>query len=827
MIQFAPDNFKQHLEFLSRKKVFNEVRADLFLKNQVCLHHYLFTGKRGVGKEAAAKALFNQLKELNEIKTFITCDAVTLLDTTSGYSPNIENFVNENRNRFIYLYNAEALIMKGAIGSLTGIEILANKLRTIKDIVVVLAGKKGQLTELINICESARELFYTRYDFEDIKPDDLLSIACEMLQENGYLLSDAACDKLLGFLAYNYNLRGTNFENSYFVKRIIQDQIIPKHIVRVTEQGKPDIALINQIEAADIPDIEVRDPAKALKNLESLIGLTEIKKSVINHTALVALNKLRAEKGFYNKMPAMHMVFTGNPGTGKTTIAKYIGEIYHGIGALSSGHLVETDRSKLIGQYLGETEKNTLNAIERAGGGVLFIDEAYNLFVESQDRRDYGMRVIETLLTYLSLEDMDMIVILAGYTNEMNKLLESNPGLKSRFSYLFKFDDYTPDQLLKIGEELLVKENYYLAGEARETLSRYIIEEYNNKDEHFGNGRFITRLIKSHIIPNMSQRLIKIPARDLTDDLLKRIESRDIPNHQKNRLEASPIDETILSESFKELDALIAQDNAKKALHDLAMIMRLKYNQGTLNLNIGDLFWTFIGHTGTGKSSIAEILGRILQGFGILKRGHTISINADEFIENMNYPVLENALKRADNGLFFLDLDAPKYKGLCFDTLRLWIENRIYELKLRVAVVIAEMGNDSDAIAKNLATNGICSYNNIIVFDDFNDDELGQIFKFILKNDYHLELTTDAQECIFSYITSLKANTRPSCDISARIMQQLAHSVAQTAQLRMATQYIEKPEEQKETAQQAVLKIDVDAFTWDGRKSGKMRIGYY
>ena len=101
MIQFAPDNFKQHLEFLSRKKVFNEVRADLFLKNQVCLHHYLFTGKRGVGKEAAAKALFNQLKELNEIKTFITCDAVTLLDTTSGYSPNIENFVNENRNRFI------------------------------------------------------------------------------------------------------------------------------------------------------------------------------------------------------------------------------------------------------------------------------------------------------------------------------------------------------------------------------------------------------------------------------------------------------------------------------------------------------------------------------------------------------------------------------------------------------------------------------------------------------------------------------------------------------------------------------------------------------
>ena len=108
-----------------------------------------------------------------------------------------------------------------------------------------------------------------------------------------------------------------------------------------------------------------------------------------------------------------------------------------------------------------------------------------------------------------------------------------------------------------------------------------------------------------------------------------------------------------------------------------------------------------------------------------------------------------------------------------------------------------------------------------------NDDELGQIFKFILKNDYQLELKTDAQECIFSYITSLKANTRPSCDISARVMQQLAHSVAQTAQLRMATQYIEKQEEQKETDQQAVLKIDVDAFIWDGRKSGKMRIGYY
>ena len=150
----------------------------------------------------------------------------------------------------------------------------------------------------------------------------------------------------------------------------------------------------------------------------------------------------------------MHMVFTGNPGTGKTTIAKYLGDIYRGIGALSSGHLVETDRSKLVGQYLGETEKNTLNAIERASGGVLFIDEAYNLFVEDQDRRDFGHRVIETLLTYLSLDDSDMIVILAGYTNEMERLLESNPGLKSRFPYIFRFGDYTPDQLMKNGEKV-------------------------------------------------------------------------------------------------------------------------------------------------------------------------------------------------------------------------------------------------------------------------------------------------------------------------------------------------------------------------------------
>jgi AAA+ superfamily predicted ATPase len=312
------------------------------------------------------------------------------------------------------------------------------------------------LLEVVNSSPKAHEVFTNIFHFDDLHEDALYKYALQGLRIRECVLTSEASDSLYEYMRYVYSMRGNRFTNTSYIDKVIENQILPHMIRRVVgEGGSPQSFSQMVIEAADIPEVEIPDPTDAIAKLNALVGLDDVKRRILAHTSLVRLNKLRADRGLYNRMPPMHMVFTGNPGTGKTTIAKYIGEIYHSIGVLSSGHVVVTDRSKLVGEFIGDAEKNTTDAINSASGGVLFIDEAYNLFTEKDNKKDYGMRVIETLLTYLGSDDTNMIVILAGYTGEMNRMLEANPGMKSRFPYIFQFEDYTPEQLMQIGKKVL------------------------------------------------------------------------------------------------------------------------------------------------------------------------------------------------------------------------------------------------------------------------------------------------------------------------------------------------------------------------------------
>lgn len=589
---------------------------------------------------------------------------------------------------------------------------------------------------------------------------------------------------------------------------------------KITEANAPSVEEQRQklsytIIAADIPDFKQVDPGPALQRLDSLVGLEQVKKNIFSHTSLVHLNKVRADKGMFNKMPPMHMIFTGNPGTGKTTVAKYLGEIYHGIGVLSSGHLVETDRSKLVGQFLGDTEKNTLNAISRASGGVLFIDEAYNLFVNDPDRRDFGHRVIETLLTYLGNDNGDMIVVLAGYTNEMTQLLESNPGLKSRFSYIFQFDDYAPEQLMQIGKIVLDGEKYHLTPDAESKLAKYVINAYDNKDEHFGNGRFISRLIKSHIIPAACRRLSQSGDVDTFDvERLSEIVASDIPETEVKNTSLVSIDETMLKDALLSLDSLISLQNAKNAIHDLVDIARYRHKQGKSYFNSDDLILRFVGDSGTGKSTVAKILARVFQSLGVLKRGHYVSLNVDEFIHSdrpMN--IVETYLKRAADGLLFFDLDAPDYAMNSFEPLHRQIRNKIRELELHVAVVYAETKNENDMLVSGLAQNGISSFNHSIVFENLTGDELLAIFGNILQERFDLDIDEKARVFVGDYIKHLCLDKKLA---NARTIMLLAKHTAQQAQLRMA----KLPEMSQE-----VLFEDVENLEWSGGM-GRTKVGF-
>lgn len=291
-------------------------------------------------------------------------------------------------------------------------------------------------------------------------------------------------------------------------------------------------------------DTAASEPAEIAKNndaekeLEGMIGLRKVKDDMKDARLMSMFKKKRADMCLQkNKENVNHMLFLGNPGTGKTTVAKLVGQIYHNMGLLSKGHTVETNRAKLVGEYIGMTEKITLEVIEQARGGVLFIDEAYTLISNKEsDSKDFGKEVVNALLTVLSEPDPDMIIIMAGYEDKMNNMLSTNPGLKDRFPLNFTFENYNEDELMEIACNLLEKDNYKLTDAARDRLHLLMEKAVANRDEHFGNGRWVHNLINQGVIKSMAKRVMLGGFTEQNKESLTQIEEADIIEAENNYL---------------------------------------------------------------------------------------------------------------------------------------------------------------------------------------------------------------------------------------------------------------------------------------------------
>ncbi len=273
------------------------------------------------------------------------------------------------------------------------------------------------------------------------------------------------------------------------------------------------------------PAEQEQEPEKIedlLAELDSYIGLTEIKEEVRSLINMVRVYKMRRENDLPTTDMSLHMVFSGNPGTGKTTVARIMARIYHSLGILSKGQLVEVDRSGLVAGYVGQTAIKTQKAIEKAMGGVLFIDEAYALNGKSEN--DFGQEAIDTILKAMEDHRDDLVVIVAGYTDLMDKFIHSNPGLESRFNRFLEFADYTADELVAIFKMQCKKGCYELAEGTEELVRDYITEE-NCDSESFGNGRGV-RNIFEHILVAQNNRLAKME--DVTREELMKITEDDI-----------------------------------------------------------------------------------------------------------------------------------------------------------------------------------------------------------------------------------------------------------------------------------------------------------
>ena len=464
--------------------------------------------------------------------------------------------------------------------------------------------------------------------------------------------------------------QGTWFPDNYTVEIVFMDTLIGIVPFKVGDEdvtGESSLLLPDENPGSLVgmptqADLDSQSLEEVLEELDSMIGLESIKTRVREYSQYLKFLNLRREKGFDdNQQLNLHVIFAGNPGTGKTTVARMLGKIYKKLGLLSKGHVHEVDRSDVVGEYIGQTAPKVRAAIDKARGGILFIDEAYALARSEDDQKDYGREVIELLVKEMSSPKGDLAIVVAGYPKEMDTFLKSNPGLKSRFAMRFDFPDYTPTELQAIAYFGAEKASVTLEPAAMDYLSHKLTEAFRGRDRSFGNARYALSLVNEGKM-NMGLRIMRSDDIDaLTKEDLSVIRLEDIQEIFEPRTQQRvkiPIDEALLSDALHELDTLTGLQSVKTEVHELVKLVRFYKEVGKDVLNRFSLHTVFTGNPGTGKTTVARIIGKIYKALGLLERGSVTECDRQGLVAGfIGQTALKTAevIEQARGGVLFID----------------------------------------------------------------------------------------------------------------------------------------------------------------------------
>lgn len=539
--------------------------------------------------------------------------------------------------------------------------------------------------------------------------------------------------------------------------------------------------------------IDDRPIEEILAELDDLIGLENIKTKVREYIDYVSFLQFREEAGIKEEEEVnLHSVFTGNPGTGKTTVVKLLGKIYQSMGLLSKGHVHSVEANDLIAGFIRQTGKDTKKAIEKARGGILFIDEAYMLFKEGSSS-DFGPEAIAALITEMSDGKGDIAIMVAGYPKEMDTFINSNPGLKSRFRNHFHFNDYTPDELISIAEFAAKKKGVEISKAAVTELKKVLTKAFRKRDRTFGNARLAHSLIDEAKI-NLGIRVMKDPDLEkLTKLQLSTLEADDIEDITNTTIDKKlnlEIDENLLKEALSELNELTGLTTIKQEVEELIKLSRYYKENSRDILKAFSMHSVFTGNPGTGKTTVARIIAKVYKALGMLERGHLIDADGGDLVAGyvgQTSIKTKDLIAKAMGGILFIDEAYAITEGGNTGFGKKAIAALIKEMedhRSEFGIIVAGYTkNMADFLESNPGLKSRFDQN--FHFNDFSEPELWEIAVNMYENK-GLQADKEAEKRIKTYISFLYEN-RDRFFGNARSIRKIVEKSSRNQELRMAS----------------------------------------
>ncbi len=713
--------------------------------------HIILTGNPGTGKTTIARKLGEILAAIGYLDSghVVEVDRAKMVSQYQGETPKVvDALCDKAKGGILFVDEAYTLAPVSASGDrdAQGAQALEKLMKRMEDdrgqFIVIAAGYRMEMENLFRVNPGFRSRFNYFLDIKDYSPAELFEIMQVFAKQKKYIFSPDAQALTQKMIKEMYDSRDKDFANGRTMRTLF-DQICKKQAQRL--QGANISAMSNEelmtIVRDDIPydapqTVSVDD---CLKKLDGLVGLSGVKKEIAN---LAAFLNLQIARGETNTFQGKHYVFTGNPGTGKTTVARIMADIFKTLGVVARGQLVEADRSKLVAGFSGQTAIKTNQLVDQAMGGVLFIDEAYTL--KSNDGDSFGAEAIDTLLKRLEDDRGKFICIVAGYTDQMHDFIDTNPGLKSRFTQTIHFDDYTPDELTEIFLHLASGKNFTVDEETKAAIHRMFEQLYLRRDKNFGNAREARRIF-NEAVERQSQRLVKqMTSPDFKESDMFALTTADLPLSQGET--ARPLDVVL-----NELEEFIGMRSVKDSIRRLAvqsMFMKQRAAMGAGSVQQMSMNFVLTGNPGTGKTSIARKMGEILQAMDILPTSRVIEASRATLVGKYmgETPKIVNSMcDKAMGGILFIDEaytlsdGGDMYGKEAIDTLMKRMEDD------RGKFVVIAAGYKDKMEEFMMMNAGLASrFTHKLHIDDYDPDELLAIYKHMAQKEQY-QFTPEAE----------------------------------------------------------------------------------